>query len=85
MLNPDPPAAMEGHPIPAARAGKSWTHPFDYTKYQKKSRFVSTQRMEVVLWEVLSRNGRRRCASTNTGSCWPAPVIKEGKSDNDHT
>jgi hypothetical protein len=27
---------MEGHPVPAARAGKSWTHPFDYTKYQKK-------------------------------------------------
>jgi hypothetical protein len=36
-------------------------------------------------WEALSRNARRRCESTNTGSCWLAPVTKEGKNDGDDT
>jgi len=39
--------------------------------------------MEVMQWEALLKNGKKRCASTSTKSCWPAPVIKEGKS-NEH-
>ena len=37
--------------------------------------------MEVMQWEVLSRNARKKCAGTNTGSCWLAPDIKEGRND----
>jgi len=37
--------------------------------------------MEVMLWEVLLRNARKRCESTSTRSCWLAPVTKEGKND----
>jgi hypothetical protein len=39
--------------------------------------------MEVMLWEALLRNARKRCESTNTRSCWLAPVTKEGKNDGD--
>jgi hypothetical protein len=39
--------------------------------------------MEVMLWEALLRNARKRCESTNTGSCWLAPATKEGKNDGD--
>jgi hypothetical protein len=40
--------------------------------------------MEVMPWAVLLRNARKRCVSTNTGSCWLAPDIKEGRNDGDH-
>jgi hypothetical protein len=39
--------------------------------------------MEVMPWEVLLRNARKRCEGTNTGSCWLAPDIKEGRNDGD--
>jgi hypothetical protein len=39
--------------------------------------------MEVMPWEVLLRNARKKCESTNTGSCWLAPDIREGKNDGD--
>jgi hypothetical protein len=41
--------------------------------------------MEVMPWEVLLRNARKKCEGTNTGSCWLAPDIKEGKNDGDDT
>jgi hypothetical protein len=34
-----------------------------------------------MLWEVLSRNGKKRCESTSTKSCWLAPATKEGRND----
>jgi len=39
--------------------------------------------MEVMLWEALSRNARRRCAGINTENCWLAPDTKEGRNDED--
>jgi len=39
--------------------------------------------MEVMLWEVLLRNGKRRCGSINTRNCWLARATKEGRSDKD--
>jgi len=44
----------------------------------------NVRRMEVMLWEVLSRNARKRCASINTGSCWLAPDTKKGRNDGDN-
>jgi hypothetical protein len=39
--------------------------------------------MEVMLWGVLSRSARKRCASTNIENCWLAPDTKEGRNDED--
>ena len=39
--------------------------------------------MEVMQWEALSKSARKRCENTNTGSCWLAPDIKEGRNDED--
>jgi len=36
-----------------------------------------------MLWEALSKNARRRCGSTSTGSYWLVPVTKEGRNDED--
>jgi len=37
--------------------------------------------MEVMQWEALSKNARKRCESTNTRSCWLEPATKEGRND----
>jgi hypothetical protein len=49
----------------------------------QKIRISKPSRMEVMLWEVLSRKGRKRCASISTKSLWPEHVIKEGRNNDE--
>jgi len=39
--------------------------------------------MEVMLWGVLSKSARKRCANINTENCSLAPDTKEGRNDED--
>ena len=36
---------------------------------------------EVMGWVVSSRNEGKKCASINTGSCWPVRGTSEGRAD----